>query len=41
MENGQVITQTGLMTDIHPYNPNTNSFEDAISSNTGLEEAVK
>lgn len=40
VENGQVITQTGLMTDIHPYNPNTNSFEDAISSNTGLEEAL-
>jgi len=40
VENGQVITQTGLITEIHPYNPNTNSFDDSISTNTGLEEAL-
>lgn len=40
VENGQVITQTGLISDVHQYNQSTNSFEESISTNTGLEEAL-
>ena len=40
VENGQVITQTGLKSDVHTYNQSTNSFEESISTNTGLEEAL-
>lgn len=40
VENGQVITQTGLITDKYTYNPNTNSFDEPVSINTGFEEAL-
>lgn len=40
VENGQVVTQTGLISDTHRYNQETNSFEEIESLNTGLEEAL-
>lgn len=40
VENGQVIIKNGIITNRYIYNPGTNSFEEPVSINTGLEEAI-
>lgn len=40
VENGQVITSSGLIKDYYEYDRETNSFTNTKSDNTGLEEAL-
>lgn len=40
VEDGKVITSTGLMKDYYEYDRESNSFKDIKSDNTGLEEAL-
>ncbi len=40
VENGRVITSTGLIKDYYDYDRNNNSFTNTKSDNTGLEEAL-